>query len=483
MVFGAVDQRVCVSDAALAGGGCLGGAYKKSHAKKAMSEKREEKQKIEPIRRVRGMQDFLPARAAGLRRIARIAEDVSRLYGFERIEIPILERASLYKRSLGLGSDVVMKEMYAFEDKNKDKDELCLRPEGTAGVMRMLIEQGLTQTLPQRWFYEGAMFRRERPQKGRFRQFHQCGVEYLHKPVRNVYDISKEIEVVACAWRFLKELGLQDIVELKVNWLGSAEERKDYGEELKRYFQQYADDDTLSHDSIERLKRNPLRILDSKDPDDRKVIKKAPPFKLKEYSQDNFNAIQKHLWDLEISCFYDSNLVRGLDYYNGFVFEFVEKGTERAQATVLAGGRYDGLCVELGGKNSVNAIGWAAGLERLLELRVINKIEKLDSHIKTMCLVGAGSFDRDEFVDFVESHRDDFYKNSAYKVAFPIIHSYEEAEKMKAIYIIDIVKTLEDVYECNILNMATEKEEEHGVEVPRLKDWLKDVFGEDNEDP
>ena len=338
----------------------------------------EKKQRIDPIRRVRGMQDFLPSRAAGLRRIAQIAEDVARLYGFERVEIPILERASLYRRSLGLGSDVVMKEMYAFEDKkdkNENSDELCLRPEGTAGVMRMLIEEGLTQTLPQRWFYEGPMFRRERPQRGRFRQFHQCGVECLHKPARDVYNVDKEVEVVACAWRFLGALGLKDTIELKVNWLGSAEERRHYGEDLKKHFQQYAKDEVLSEESIERLERSPLRIFDSKDPVYQEAIEQSPLFKLNEISQDNFDAIQEHLKNLEIPYFCDSRLVRGLDYYNGFVFEFVEKEAGRAQATVLAGGRYDGLCVELGGKNSVNAIGWAAGLERLIELREVNKIE------------------------------------------------------------------------------------------------------------
>ena len=462
----------------------MGGAYKKSHAKKAMSEKREEKQKIEPIRRVRGMQDFLPARAAGMRRIARIAEEVSRLYGFERIEIPILERASLYRRSLGLGSDVVMKEMYAFEDKNKDKDELCLRPEGTAGVMRMLIEQGLTQTLPQRWFYEGAMFRRERPQKGRFRQFHQCGVEFLHKPVRNVYDIAKEIEVVACAWRFLKELGLKDIVELKVNWLGSMGERESYKKSLKKYFQKYIKDYPLSSESLERLERNPLRILDSKDPADQDAIKQVPPFELGEISQDNFDAIMENLKDFGISCSYDSRLVRGLDYYNGFVFEFVEKGTKRAQATVLAGGRYDGLCVELGGKNSVNAIGWAAGLERLLELREINKIKKTNPHITTICLIGEKFSSDGEFVCLVESCRDDLYKYSSDKVVFSIAYSYEEAKKTKPDYIAHIINLGSELYQCCLDNEHTgDIEFDSDNDIRGLYIWLENNFSQKNEDP
>ena len=333
-----------------------------------MNEKHEKKQKIEPIRRVRGMQDFLPARAAGMREIARKAEEVSRLYGFERIEIPILERAGLYRRSLGLGSDVVMKEMYAFEDKNGD--ELCLRPEGTAGVMRMLIEQGLTQTLPQRWFYEGAMFRRERPQKGRFRQFHQCGIEMLSTRY-NV--MTSDLEVLKCAWHFLKELGLKDKVMLKYNWLGALEERARYNIELTQHFQQYAKDNALSLESQERLKRgNALRILDSKDPADQVAIKKAPIFNLNFSSKENLRLTEISLNNhLDVLCVRDSRLVRGLDYYSDLVYEFVEKEATREQATVLAGGRYNGLHEQIGGRageHPVLGVGWAAGLERLLDL-------------------------------------------------------------------------------------------------------------------
>ena len=399
----------------------------------------EKKQRIDPIRRVRGMQDFLPERAAGMREIARIAEDVARLYGFERIEIPILERASLYRRSLGLGSDVVMKEMYAFEDKkdkNDNSEELCLRPEGTAGVMRMLIEEGLTQTLPQRWFYEGAMFRRERPQKGRFRQFHQCGIELLHKPARYLYNIDKELEIVNCAWRFLKKLRLDDIVEIKFNWLGSIEERMQYSALLAKSLQKDANKGALSLESIERLKRgNALRILDSKNPSDQEAIKKAPPFELNEVSQDNFDKVEESLKNLNIPGSHDSRLVRGLDYYNGFVFEFVEKDTERAQATVLAGGRYDGLCEELGGKNSISAIGWAAGLERLLELQENKKNQSVKSCIKKICLTGLNSYRGaeypDEFVSLIEEIRNEFCKNKCSGVAFFEASSDDEAEKNK----------------------------------------------------
>ena len=356
----------------------------------------EKKQRIDPIRRVRGMQDFLPERAAGMRRIAGIAEDVARLYGFERIEIPILERASLYRRSLGLGSDVVMKEMYAFEDKkdkNDNSEELCLRPEGTAGVMRMLIENGLTQTLPQRWFYEGAMFRRERPQKGRFRQFHQCGIEML----ATRYDFrTVDLEVLRCAWYFLKELGLENKVTLKFNWLGSVAERERYSEVLKQHFQKYANDDALSLESIGRLERgNALRILDSKDPSDQEAIENAPVFELNEKSKKNIEAIENWLTNnLKIPYKHDSRLVRGLDYYSDLVYEFVEKGSTREQSTVLAGGRYNALCEQIGGRVGeypVMGVGWAAGLERLLDLS--SSLGDFHSKTKTIKICLADTLD------------------------------------------------------------------------------------------
>ena len=318
------------------------------------------------VRRVRGMQDFLPAQAASMARIARIAEDVARLYGFERIATPILEQAKLFRRSLGLGSDVVMKEMYAFTDKNDE--ELCLRPEGTAGAIRALIDGGLTQTLPQRWFYEGPMFRRERPQKGRFRQFHQCGVELLDKePSESTYSNYFDIEVVLCAYYFLQFLGLADKVTLKLNWLGTAKQNEFFNHQLQRHFQEYTNRNELSPESMERLRRgNALRILDSKDPLDEEAIAQTPsPYFKNQSEEDAFEEQIRNRLGIQFTV--DRTLVRGLDYYNGLVFEFVEKDSGREQAAVLAGGRYDGLCAQLGG-HPIRAIGWAAGLERLVDL-------------------------------------------------------------------------------------------------------------------
>ena len=378
--------------------------------------------------RVRGMQDFLPARAAGLRRIARIAEDVARLYGFERVEIPILERASLYRRSLGLGSDVVMKEMYAFEDKNGD--ELCLRPEGTAGVMRMLIEEGLTQTLPQRWFYEGPMFRRERPQRGRFRQFHQCGVEWLE---RNASD-DTNLEVIACAWQYLKALGIENKVILKINWLGTLEQREYYNNILREYFQPYVEKETLSLESMERLKRNPMRVLDSKNPQDQRIIKDAPLIIGSVISQKHIEIFSSFLDAWGINHIVDPKLVRGLDYYNNLVFEFVEteisfkktqerilnlygeKNISQSQSAVIAGGRYDGLCKQIGG-NSVCSVGWAAGLERLLDLSdTIDLREKIK-----ICFVNVMSPENKKHTTAIEKIRNRLMNEIMFVENYPVL--------------------------------------------------------------
>lgn len=344
------------------------------------------------VRRVRGMQDFLPAQATSMARIARIAENVARLYGFERIATPILEQAQLFRRSLGLASDVVMKEMYAFEDKNDE--ELCLRPEGTAGAIRALIDGGLTQTLPQRWFYEGPMFRRERPQKGRFRQFHQCGIELLDgEHPSSGYGYYSDIEVMFCAWYFLQQLGLAEKVALKINWIGTEAEMKFYKMQLQNYFIECAKKKELSPESIERLERgNPMRIFDSKNPQDQLTIKGAPYFD--EALQGlEFAMIKMEMEKLGIPFTVDRTLVRGLDYYSGLVFEFVEKDATREQAAVLAGGRYDGLCEQLGG-HPVRAIGWAAGLERLADLvaeQEDGKLEDTQQQEIRFCFMGPAS--------------------------------------------------------------------------------------------
>ena len=282
---------------------------------------------------------------------------------------------------------------------------------------------------------------------------------------------------------------MKDTIELKVNWLGSAEERRHYGEDLKKHFQQYAKNEVLSEESVERLERSPLRIFDSKDPVDQEAIEQAPLFKLNEISQDNFDAIQEHLKNLEIPYSCDSRLVRGLDYYNGFVFEFVEKGAGRAQATVLAGGRYDGLCVELGGKNSVGAIGWAAGLERLLEFQENKKNQTSTPRIIKICLIKDNSFKGYEcesvFVSLIENLRNGFCQKNFSGAAFFEASSYEEAEKTTPDYIAFVVKK-DDTYQIKLINVFTGNVafdfDPHNSEV-NFNNWLVDNFGFKNEDP
>jgi histidyl-tRNA synthetase len=246
--------------------------------------------------------------------------------------------------------------MYTFDDRGGDS--ITLRPEGTAGVCRALITNGLTQTLPQKVFYTGPMFRYERPQKGRYRQFHQIGVELLG-PATPLADA----EVIAAGWQILQELGIAGSVELQVNTLGDAASRSAYREKLVNYFSQYAAE--LSEDSKLRLEKNPLRILDSKDEGDKKLVADAPQMQdsLTDEARAFFASLQDYLTGFGVPLTHNPHIVRGLDYYNHTAFEFVTNALG-AQGTVLAGGRYDGLVEQMGGP-PVPGVGWAAGIERL----------------------------------------------------------------------------------------------------------------------
>jgi histidyl-tRNA synthetase len=304
----------------------------------------------------RGTQDLLPETMRRHRRVSDTARDLAALYGFAEIATPIFEFTEVFARPIGEHTDIVSKEMYTFADRGGE--ELTLRPENTAGVVRAVLSNGLTQQTPLKYFYSGPMFRYERPQKGRFRQFHQIGVELL-----GVSQPQADIEVIACGWRILKELGIGDRVTLELNTLGDPESRAAYRTALVSYFS--AHHARLSEDSRERLERNPLRILDSKDDGDRGVIADAPPFEdfLNVDSGQFFTDVRGGLDRLGVAYRINPRLVRGLDYYTHTVFEFVTTDLG-AQGTVLAGGRYDGL-VELMAGPSMPGVGWAAGIERL----------------------------------------------------------------------------------------------------------------------
>lgn len=304
----------------------------------------------------RGTQDLLPSTCLTFRKIDESALQLASLYGYEPISTPIFEFSDVFHRTLGESSDMVSKETYTFLDRGGDS--LTLRPEGTAGIARAFISNGLAQNLPLKFYYSGPMFRYERPQKGRYRQFHQLGVECL-----GLESAQADVECIALAHDLIGKLGLAGKAELHINSLGDAESRKIHRDLLVSYLQDFKND--LSADSKVRLEKNPLRILDSKDANDQKILLNAPSLKncLNQLSQDFFAQVLAGLDALKIPYIVNDKLVRGIDYYTHTVFEFVttELG---AQGTILAGGRYDGLIEQMGGQKTPG-VGWASGIERL----------------------------------------------------------------------------------------------------------------------
>jgi histidyl-tRNA synthetase len=310
------------------------------------------------IQAVRGMNDILPQETPYWHLLEDTARRVFEAYGFEQIRLPIVEKTELFKRTIGEVTDIVEKEMYTFEDRNGDS--LTLRPEGTAGCVRGCIENGLTHNQIQRLWYQGPMFRHERPQKGRYRQFHQIGVECFGLAGPDI-----DAELIMMTARLWRELGLKGL-RLQLNTLGSAEARAAYRDKLVAYMEAHQDE--LDEDSQRRLHTNPLRILDSKNPDMQALIAAAPSLldHLDDESKQDFEQLCSLLQAAGIEYEVNPRLVRGLDYYNKTVFEWV---TDRlgAQGTVCAGGRFDGLVGQLGGRVTP-ALGFAMGLERLVAL-------------------------------------------------------------------------------------------------------------------
>ena len=306
---------------------------------------------------VRGTRDLIGDEQRRHQRVVDTARRVAGLYGFEEWATPVFEDTRVFARSLGDTSDVVSKEMYTFADRGGDS--LTLRPENTAGVCRALVSNGLAQAgLPRKVFYAGPMFRYERPQKGRYRQFHQIGIEVL-----GAAEPLADAECIACGWHIQQELGIDAGTVLEVNTLGDAESAAAHRAALVAYFEGHKD--RLSADSQVRLEKNPLRILDSKDPGDRALLADAPTIfdHLTPAAAAFFDAVLRHLDRFGVPARRNPRIVRGLDYYSHTAFEFV---TDRlgAQGTVMAGGRYDGLVEEMGGPPTPS-VGWAAGVERL----------------------------------------------------------------------------------------------------------------------
>jgi histidyl-tRNA synthetase len=310
-----------------------------------------------PLQPARGTHDLLGEEFRRHRHVTETARRVAALYGFEEWATPVFEDTRVFARSLGDTSDVVTKEMYSFTDRGGDS--VTLRPENTAGVCRALVSNGLTQSgLPRKVFYAGPMFRYERPQKGRYRQFHQFGIEVL-----GAAEPLADAEVIACGWHIQQELGIAEGTVPEVNTLGDAPSRAAWRAALVAHFA--ARRDRLSEDSRARLERNPLRILDSKDEGDRALVADAPTIQahLTPEAAAFFEGVKRHLDRFGVPFRENPRIVRGLDYYGHTAFEFV---TDRlgAQGTVMAGGRYDGLVEEMGGPPTPS-VGWAAGVERL----------------------------------------------------------------------------------------------------------------------
>ncbi len=310
------------------------------------------------LQAVRGMRDIPPDQTPLWHFLENGVKRVLDAYGYREIRMPLLESTDLFKRSIGEVTDIVEKEMYTFADRNGDS--LTLRPEGTAGCVRAGIELGLLHNQVQRVWYQGPMFRHERPQKGRFRQFHQIGVESYGLPGPDI-----DLEVILITARIWRELGINDL-QLQLNTLGTPQERAEYRKVLVDYLSPRKE--ALDEDSRRRLESNPLRILDSKNPDMEELIAAAPTLSdhLGEASREHFQRLTQGLDGLGVAYTVNPRLVRGLDYYSRTVFEWVTRALG-AQGTVCAGGRYDGLVEQLGGR-ATPAVGFAMGVERLVAL-------------------------------------------------------------------------------------------------------------------
>ena len=336
------------------------------------------------IQAIRGMNDCLPTETNVWQMVETVLRRVASNYGFAEIRMPIVESTALFKRSIGEVTDIVEKEMYSFDDRNGDS--LTLRPEGTASCVRAGNQHGLLYNQEQRLWYMGPMFRHERPQKGRYRQFHQFGIEAFGIATPDI-----DAEIILLSARLWRELGINEFVTLEINSLGSNEERANYRDALVIYLNEK--ESLLDEDSKRRMLTNPLRVLDSKNPDVQAALVDAP--KLSDYfgeeTQLHFQQLTQRLDAADIKYVLNERLVRGLDYYNRTVFEWVTDSLG-AQGTICAGGRYDGLVEQLGGK-ATPAFGFALGIERLvLMLTGLDKVNNVRPQVDAyMITLGEGA--------------------------------------------------------------------------------------------
>jgi len=337
---------------------------------------------LQKINSVKGMKDLFGEELNKHQYLSQIFRKLCIFYNYEEIATPLVEHIQIFNRSLGETSDIVSKEMYNFTDQGDD--HLVLRPEGTAALARAYISNNFQQKLLNKYFYIGSMFRRERPQSGRLRQFNQFGLEFF-----GIRNIMSDLEVILVADKFLSEVGIRDNLKLELNSLGNKESREKYVKSLTEFF--IKKKNHLSEESLRRLDKNPLRILDSKNSEDLQIIKECPKINLffDKESRDFFDGITNGLNQLGIKFELNPSLVRGLDYYNHTAFEY-KTFEEKSQNTILAGGRYDGLVKMLGGDESTG-VGWAAGIERI----ALNLVSKSKEKLKISIFSNSPHFDFD----------------------------------------------------------------------------------------
>lgn len=337
---------------------------------------------MQKINSVKGMKDLFGEELNKHQYLSQIFRKLCIFYNYEEIATPLVEHIQIFNRSLGETSDIVSKEMYNFTDQGDD--HLVLRPEGTAALARAYISNNFQQKLLNKYFYIGSMFRRERPQSGRLRQFNQFGLEFF-----GIRNIMSDLEVILVADKFLSEVGIRDNLRLELNSLGNKESREKYVKSLTEFF--IKKKDHLSEESLRRLDKNPLRILDSKNSEDLQIIKECPKINsfFDKESRDFFDGITNGLNQLGIKFELNPSLVRGLDYYNHTAFEY-KTFEEKSQNTVLAGGRYDSLVKMLGGDESTG-VGWAAGIERI----ALNLVSKSKEKSKISIFSNSSHFDFD----------------------------------------------------------------------------------------
>ena len=334
---------------------------------------------MKKIQNVRGTKDLLEEEFSRYQEIINNFREITFKFGFKEIQTPILEHSEVFKKTLGLTSDIIKKETYTFKDRSDN--QITLRPEGTASIIRCFISNKLNQILPQKLTYVGPMFRYDRPQEGRLRQFHQIGAEII-----GIKNVNADLELVQISADFLEKINIKkNDFEIQINTLGDVDSRKKYSKRLKEFFHNFKKD--LSRESLDRLEKNPLRILDTKNQEELKIIEKAPKLSemLNNESIEIFDEFKDGCEKLGINIIVNEKLVRGLDYYNHICFEFISKQLG-AQNSFLAGGRYDGLIGNLGGPDYPGC-GFAAGIERILLLK--NKSsEKLTKRIFTIISLG-----------------------------------------------------------------------------------------------